>query len=293
MRIKPECIPCILTMSIAAMSRLTDNTDMIRDFTTKILEIQSLRGANWDLTAPEIVETILLHIADIVKTPDPFGPLKAEQNLHAMQLYPWIREQVLTAPDPLYLAVNLAILGNSIDAMKYQESMDIKSLIQDRLESPVSRDVYLQFRQKIKNSKRIAYLGDNSGEIFFDKVLIETLKKENIDIVLILRSEPTLNDVTIAEQGTAGMDKMVSVIENGIDGPLPGTMLARCSNEVRRIIQKADLIISKGGGNFDSLDEEHALNKDVSFMLIAKCLPYCRQFNAKLNEPVLMNRYGH
>jgi len=85
---------------------------------------------------------------------------------------------------------------------------------------------------------------------------------------------------------------MATVIENGIDGPLPGTVLSRCSSAVNDLVNRSDLIISKGGGNFDTLDEERKhLNKKISFMLLSKCEPHFDNFNVKLYHPILANTY--
>ena len=119
--------------------------------------------------------------------------------------------------------------------------------------------------------------------------MIETLKKEdNIEVVFVVRSVPTLNDVTQKEAKMVGIDKIASVIENGIDGPLPGTILKRCSKEVRELVGRADMIVSKGGGNFDTLGEEKKnLKKNITFMLMCKCIPYSDYFRTQLYHPIL------
>jgi len=209
-----------------------------------------------------------------------------------MQIYPWLKELATSASDPLYNSVNLSIIGNSLDAMKYEKSMDLKSLIQERMKIGIFKPTFDEFCRKLSKSNLIVYCGDNSGEIIFDKVLIEIMKAKynNLEIVYVVRSIPALNDVTLEEALFTGMDKIVSVVENGIDAPFPGTVLERCSSKIKKLFKNADLIISKGGGNFDSLDEEKSFG-NVSFMLLAKCLPYSRKFGAKLNTPVLENRY--
>ena len=87
-----------------------------------------------------------------------------------------------------------------------------------------------------------------------------------------------------------GVDKVATVIENGIDSPLPGTILKRCSREVRDLVEGADLIISKGGANFDTLDEERKrLAINITFMLLSKCYPYRQHFGVELSQPIMAN----
>ena len=119
-----------------------------------------------------------------------------------------------------------------------------------------------------------------------------TIRELTAEIVFVVRSVPTLNDATLAEARSIGIDKIARVIENGVDGPLPGTLLSRCSNEVRDVVNRSDLIISKGGGNFDTLDEErNHLNKNIAFLLLSKCEPYYKHFGVKLYDPILANYF--
>jgi uncharacterized protein with ATP-grasp and redox domains len=130
-------------------------------------------------------------------------------------------------------------------------------------------------------------------KIVFDKLLIETIKiMYDLEIVYVVRSIPTLNDATLKEAKSVGLDKIATVIENGIDGPLPGTILSRCSNEVNEFVHRSDLIISKGGGNFDTLDEEKEhLKKKITFLLLSKCEPYYKHFGVKMYQPIMANFY--
>jgi uncharacterized protein with ATP-grasp and redox domains len=120
--------------------------------------------------------------------------------------------------------------------------------------------------------------------------LIETIRERlDPEIVFAVRGVPALNDVTMREAKQVGMDVLVRLVENGQKEPVPGTILSRCSPEFRDLFQKADLVISKGGGNFDTLDEEKALSTDITFMVLAKCHPYCRQFQTPMYQPILAN----
>lgn len=293
MKLKPDCISCILRMSITAIRKLPLNEDEIIELYEEILEIPSLRGLHWDITSPQVIEVVWEKIVRKMGSADPFYSEKADQNKKIMDLYPFLEKMLDEAEDPLNLAVKLAILGNSLDFMVADISLAIESTITDRVKAPLPNQIYLQFKQQIKTSKHLIYFGDNAGEIVFDKLLIETIKKMHPpEIVYVVRSTPTLNDATLKEAKSVGMDKIVRVVENGIDGPLPGTLLNRCSREVNDLIHQADLIISKGGGNFDTLDEERKhMKKKISFLLLSKCHPYRTNFGVNLYQPILVNFY--
>jgi damage-control phosphatase, subfamily I len=291
MLIKPDCIPCILRMSITAIRELALNEYAVKELYSRILEIPSLRGQFWDITSAEIIELVWGQIADTTKRRDPFYSLKLEQNKRIMEIYPFLEKVVDEAPDPLSTAVKLAILGNAIDVMISDSKQGIEDSITEKLKMPISKEMFGEFSKRLKQSRHLLFFGDNSGEIVFDKLLIETIRKMyDPEIAFVVRSVPTLNDATLDEARQVGIDKAATLIENGIDGPLPGTILRRCSTEVTDLVSRADLIISKGGGNFDTLEEEKgSLKEKITFMLLSKCDPYYKYFGVKIQHPVLAN----
>lgn len=293
MLLEADCVPCILRMSVAALRQLPLDENTIRELTTEILEIPALRGLDWNRTSAEVIEDIWRKIVKKTGSSDPFRLAKSNQNKKVMDLYPILKQMVHEAADPLYTAVKLAILGNSLDLMVADSAVTFEDSIKDRVETPLSRKIYSTFEQQLRASNRLVYFGDNAGEIVLDKLLIDTIKElYSAEIVFVVRSIPTLNDATLTEARSIGIDNIARVIENGIDGPLPGTVLRRCSNEVNDLVRRSDLIISKGGGNFDTLDEEREhLQKKISFLLLSKCEPYYRHFGVEIHQPILVNYY--
>ena len=293
MLIKPDCIPCILRMTISSINKLALDESSVKELYSEILEIPSLRGLNWNTTSAEVIEDVWEKIVKKVNSPDPLYREKSNQNEKIIALYPFLEKMVNEAADPLKLAVELSILGNSMDLMVADTSLTIEKSIADKAKLPLSDENYSKFRQQLQATQHLLIFGDNAGEIVFDRLLIETLKKiYEIEVSFVVRSVPTLNDATLSETKSVGLDKIATVIENGIDGPLPGTLLSRCSSEVKELVRRSDLIISKGGGNFDTLDEERKhLQKNISFMLLSKCEPYYKHFGVKLYQPILANFY--
>ena len=293
MLLEAECVPCILRMSVAALRQLPLDENSIRELTAEILEIPALRGLDWNTTSAEVIEDVWHRIVKKTGSPDPFRLVKSNQNKKIMDLYPVLQQMIDEAVDPLYMAVKLAILGNSLDLMVADSAETFENSIKDRVDAPLPVEIYSAFEQQLRASKHLVYFGDNAGEVVFDKLLIETIKElHSVEIVFVVRSVPTLNDATLTEASSIGIDNIAQLIENGIDGPLPGTLLARCSNEVQDVVNRSDLIISKGGGNFDTLDEERKhLNKNISFLLLSKCEPYYRHFGVQIYQPILSNYY--
>jgi len=293
MLIQPDCIPCVLNMTLSVLRKLPLEEERVRDLYGDIIKLPVLRDLRIEKTSPEIIEPVMEEITRVMGDPDPFSIQKEEQNEKMLGLYPRLRERLERSSDPLFTAIKLAIIGNSIDFMMADEPKSLEESIIKRLNNSLPTREYAAFVKQVERSRLILYLGDNSGEIVLDRLLVEIMRATYAsEIVFVVRSMPTLNDATRREAEFVGMDRVTTVVENGIDGPVPGTILRRCSGEIRGFFRQADLVISKGGGNFDSLDEDiRDLEQNVTFMLISKCYPYAHHFNVPEGQPILANSF--
>jgi len=172
---------------------------------------------------------------------------------------------IAESQDPFGLAVRLSIAGNVIDLGVdggITESIARQS-IKNTLHEPFEGDTN-ELKQSIDAADRILYLADNAGEIVFDRLLIEQMPTDRV--TLVVRGGPILNDATIEDARSAGMCELVEVIDNGSDAP--GTVLEDCSEAFRKRFAQANLVISKGQGNFETLSDNQA---NISFMFKVKC----------------------
>jgi len=131
----------------------------------------------------------------------------------------------------------------------------------------------------------ILYLGDNAVEIVFDKILIEEIDKrdQGQEIYYAVRGGPIINDVTLNDAQEVSMSEVARVISNGSD--VPGTILNSCSKKFLEIYGKADIIIAKGQGNYESLSEEK--DNRIYFLLQVKCPVIARHIGVKVGSAVL------
>ena len=236
MLIKPDCISCILKMAITAIRNLTSDEAVIQDLTVRILTIPSLRGLQWDLSSPEVIEQVMEKIITAFQNPDPFQALKLEQNRVGQSLYPTLKKLVQQADDPLQAAVKMAIMGNAIDLMISDHPLDLEKTLVQGLEQPWPEKPFVAFKKKLEQTRSLVYLGDNCGEIVFDKLLLEIIRETyHPQVVFVVRSVPALNDATRSEAEMVGLDQVAAIMPNGLTAPVPGTILSRCSRRVKGI----------------------------------------------------------
>jgi|Deesub1362A_J573_1020465.scaffolds.fasta_scaffold17853_1 hypothetical protein len=272
-----DCIPCILRVALSAIRNSTSDHETERKLFYEALRIIKAKPLN--VTSPEVIRDILVKIEEYTGCSDPFEEIKVNLNREGLRLYPQAKEEVQNSPNPLYLATKKAIAANKGDVMTTPK------LVENEDPGDLPQPDFLKFKEKLEKADLLVYLGDNAGEIVFDKILVEEiLRSYDTEIVFVVRSQPALNDATLDDASLVGMDRIVEVIDNGINEPLPGTLVDKVSKRLKNLLERADVIISKGGGNFETLANE---DLSICFMLVAKCHPLANFFNIPYNSLVL------
>lgn len=276
-----DCIPCFVSQALK-VARLTNKEEEVH---RKILGrvMGSLSKISLNATPPEIAQKVYTTIKEITRVEDPYKSAKLEQNKQAMNLYPELKEMIAVSDDPLLLSLKLAIAGNVIDLGIRKEIGDIKGEIFTTLKSPLSINHYSRFKKSLQDAKTLLYLGDNAGEIVFDKILIEEIKKrKEIKVFFVVRGAPVINDVIEDDALFVGMDEVAEVVSNGFDAP--GTILAKSLPRISELVSHSDIIISKGQGNYESLSDEA---KNIFFLLKAKCFVVARDLGVNEGDVIL------
>jgi uncharacterized protein with ATP-grasp and redox domains len=276
-------------MSLGIARVVMGDEDRIRRFMEEVLKLRYFTGEDWQVTSPEIIKDVWLKVMEVSGEADPLKEIKKEQNSKAMAVYPIAKELVSKSKDPFLGAIKLAIAGNSIDAMTDARGEKPEEILERWQRFEIDGKNLSHLKERFRKTRRLVYIGDNCGEIVFDRILIEVLLETyHMDITFVTRTLPILNDATLQDALFTGIGKVARVVENGIPEPLPGTFLDRIYPELKRLIGRSDLVISKGGGNRDSLSEENIKGK-ISYLFLAKCYPYCTIYHVPLNAPVINN----
>ena len=150
----------------------------------------------------------------------------------------------------------------------------------------INEQEFTTFKNEVVLSKKIVYLTDNCGEIVLDKLLIKQILKLNnkVNVNVIVRGEPVLNDCTIEDAVQVGLDDLVSITGNGTE--IAGTCLERISEKAKKLIDESDLIISKGQGNFETL---HHSGKNIYYLFLCKCKMFSQRFGVDTFTGMFIN----
>ncbi|MFC2076284.1 DUF89 domain-containing protein [candidate division KSB1 bacterium] len=274
-----DCIPCFMRQALDSVRLVSDDEAvqerLIREFIRAISEVDFYESP------PAMGQRFHRIIRKLTGENDPYREVKDRFMRLALEMYPELRSRVDLSDYPLERAVRLAVAGNVIDlAVNGQlDEAQVYEAIDHALTSPLDGDMK-EFSAAISSAEEILYLADNAGEIVFDRLLIEQMPKEKITVVV--RGFPVINDATMVEARLAGITEMVEVIDNGAD--VPGTIIHKCSEAFQRRFDKADLIIAKGQGNYETLSE---VEKDIFFLLKAKCPVIAKDLDCQVGSLIL------
>ena len=283
MRTELECLPCFFRQIARTLNYAGVNSDRGRSILRKaerIVEIASLDEV------PARTTTIIHRILREETGIDPYKQIKDSYNRIARDRLPQLRDLAAREDDSLEGGVRIAIAGNVIDFGIY-ENIDLDRSLAESFCLPLSAIDYHNFSKAVAKAQRILYLCDNAGEIVFDRVLIETLLERGKEVTAVVKGSPVINDATLEDAAAAGlMECGAVVIDNGNDGI--GTLLEACSPRFMDAYRSADLIISKGQANYETLVQ----SKDarIHFLFKVKCPVVARVLGREDGDIVLLGR---
>lgn len=289
MQMWPQCAPCIDEM-ISKVAHMALDDQAVAEFMQKVRRLPALVDPSGAFRSPEVVRDAWSLLVARMGDVDPLADVKRRQNELALGLYETARVRVFESSDPFKLAVKFAAAGNTLDAMVDVTGGPRADLLDRVATMPIDPEHVEVFRARVARAGRIVYFGDNCGEIVFDRLLLEVIEAAAaVQVTFVTREEPVVNDATIADALAVGMDAVADLVPNGISEPLPGTDLNMVSARVHGLVEVADLVISKGGGNYEMLDQDPRLAAKTTFVLFGKCDPLCRSHGVERGDLIVFN----
>jgi len=274
MKLEMTCYSCL----ICQMEKLLNGMDLPRGKKIAILrEIMACASSmDPELPPPNYGREIHTLLKERINDSDPYAVQKKKSNDTALSLVPEIENIIRQSKDPLKTALQISISGNIIDygAPGSSDTADIKQSLIHALDTPLDADLYVTFQRELSSARQVLLVGDNAGEIVFDRFLLEQMQDKSVTYAV--RGLPIINDATRDDARIAGIDSLARVIDTG-DGT-PGIVFSRSSDEFLRAFSGADLIILKGQGNFETLFGENlkgyaGKKTHLYFLFKVKCRP--------------------
>ena len=265
MLIGHKCYKCILNqcadLAIASAPDVAGRNRILSKYLQTVAE--NLENS----TPPEMAEALFRVFYAATGIEDPYLEKKMLSTQLAQQLYPGFAAEVAAADDPFVAALRFAIGGNIIDygVMPDFDLSSAAAKVREAADMPLDMTAAEELRRKIAAAKNVIYLLDNCGEAVLDRLLIDQIGSEKV--TLAVRGGAILNDVTRAELAASGLSGM-PVIDSG--SRTPGVSLRTSTPEFLRALREADLVISKGQGNFESLYGKKEFN-NIFFLFRVKC----------------------
>ncbi len=282
MILSADCMLCLITRQVQHMDPSLDEAaraEYLRDVMRALLDADPCESA-----PVAMVKITELHQARFGK-PFGFESLKRQYNEKMLSMEAEIAGSIAASPDRLLAALRFARAGNYIDfgALGEVDDEKLHRLLESAGSEAVDRAVYDEFLRDLSGAKTLAYLTDNCGEIVLDKLLITEIRERypQLAVTVITRGSPVLNDATAEDALAVGLGAVAEVIGNG--NGIAGTHLKSACPEARERILAADVVISKGQGNFETMQ---GCGLNVYYLFLCKCDWFVKRFAMKRHQGV-------
>ena len=279
-----QCRRCFLDRNLA-LARQLGTEEQAAEFSAALTALMD--SAPQDVGSPWFGPAISDLFHDMYGLDiDRFKEEKEESNRFVLARMDAIREKVRSAPDPVYAGLQFSVLGNYIDfsALRGEVSFEkLEEMLEQALEMDLDRAVYGDFCRELATGRELLYLTDNAGEIGFDRIFAEEIHKKypHLAITFCVRGGPANNDATREDAALIGIP--FPVIDNG--NRIPGTQLDQLSPEARAAMDRADVILSKGQGNAETL---LGCGYNIYYAFLVKCIRFIERFQKPKLTPMFV-----
>lgn len=279
MNIDEACVSCIINQSARVADAITEDKLLKEKIVTTVEQMS--KNFSFSKNPPEIAADVYEKMADLANKYDLYDTAKRSATRKALALKPRLEERLNKASDKLYTATKIAVAGNVID-LAAQVAFDIDEELEKIFETEFAYNDFAKLQQKLERAERVVVIGDNVGEHIFDYIFIETLQKiyKDRQFFYMVRGNPIINDVTMQEAKEQGFDKLCELVDSGVN--TPGFVYERATAEAKEIFESADLVISKGMGNYECLTPQRREN--ICFLLKVKCSVVANSLSKEIGD---------
>ena len=286
MKLNPFCMCCALNKQEQKIRHYPD-MEKKTEYMKKVMALMA--NTEEKDCAPSLSVDIQKLYSSFWNCPmEDFTEIKKEFNQLMLNMEVSIEDKIRKSNDPLEKALLYARIGNYIDfaALSNVDQSTVITLLDEKSSENLDEKEYKNFLHDLSSAKKLVYLTDNCGEVVLDKMAVKILKEQypNLDITVIVRGYPVVNDATMEDAEEIGLTDLVNVIGNGSN--VGGTWIPGISSESRELLYNADLIIAKGQGNFETLND---CGLNIYYLFLCKCDLFQRRFHAENLQGMFLN----
>ena len=251
-RLHHECISCMTKIHLDKCPKELEDDKKV-EYMQRVLKV--LAEAPEKYGAPVIVRTINAIQEEMFGIRQDYAEIKKHYNKVMLEHEEQVNGKLALSKDPIKTGIQYAMIGNYIDfgARINVNEGKLTELLNDTDRFVIDEKQYEELIEDLSNARKLVYLTDNCGEIVMDKLLIREIKKKypELRVTVLVRGAQVINDATMEDAMQAGLTELAEVIPNGSD--IAGTWLEEISENAKTVMEDADVIISKGQGNFETL----------------------------------------
>jgi uncharacterized protein with ATP-grasp and redox domains len=278
MAICPECRSCLERLITLAVDLAASDSKLRQQAHQAACQILDREIGPAAIPA-SLANRLLPAIYQVAGNPDPFAARKAAASALAARMW---RRLSPAYGDDLESRLRLAAVGNALDFFRGEP--EVSREMQATVEFGISHlaDFY---RELAGPPGLLLYLADNAGEQFFDRPLVDFLRRQGWQVLYVVKGGPIQNDLTREDLETSGATAALApVVDTG--AATVGLELAATSPEFQKLFAAARIILAKGMGHFETMS--HLPDPRVWFLLQAKCAPVARSLGVKRNTFVFI-----
>lgn len=266
MKIDEACVSCIINQSVKVADAINAD-ELLSQTLTSTVEGMS-KSFSFDENPPEIASYVYEKMALLADKTDLYDEVKSLSTQKALSFVPLLEKKLFDSDDKLLIATKIAVAGNVID-LAAEVEFDLAEELEKIFETAFAHDDFLKMQRVLVNAKSVVILGDNVGEHIFDYLFVQILQElyPNARYSYFVRGNPIINDVTMKEAQEAGFDTLCNLVDSGVN--TPGFTYSRAKRDAQNLFDEADIVISKGMGNYECLSDSHKNN--IFFLLKVKC----------------------
>ena len=287
-RLHHECISCMTKVHLDKYPKDVEDDKKV-EYMQRVLKV--LAEAPERYGAPVIVRTINQIQDEMFGMKQDYAEIKRHYNKVMMEHEEQVNNKLAASEDPVKTGIQYAMIGNYIDfgARINVNEEQLTELLNDSDRFVIDEKQYVALTEDLSNAQKLVYLTDNCCEIVMDKLLIREIQEKypDLKVTVLVRGAQVINDATMEDAKQVGLTEMAEVISNGSD--IAGTWLEEISEEAKAILDEADIIISKGQGNFETLRK---CGKNIYYIFLCKCDLFANTFHVpKLTGMLINERY--